>query len=335
MASRRVPKKVLRSEFVSEWNTDGDILDVLEDKDDEYEEPLRKRRRTTRASGDVGPKQSRKRVAPVSVLDSVAELGSADTIVMGPSGLSLATPAVDAKPTELAYVGPSGLSGFTLDGFAPAVDAKPTELAYGCPSGLSGFTLSGFTPAVDTKPTELASVLGEAGGDPARHAADTGRPVRKSQKRGTGPEPVRPTRTGASQPVPVSAGEDPAEWSNEIGDGLIELLENETDEIGDSLIELLENGTSDGLSEMWDEEAEELPEPTEAGGELERAPWTPKVWLDAFLECTDVSPLVPAIRQMIDDCNLMSHREASQNVLGWVDTESSTWPSHYRLVDEI
>jgi hypothetical protein len=84
MASRRVPKKVLRSEFVSEWNTDGDILDILEDKDDEYEEPLRKRRRTTRASGDVRPK-SRKRVAPVSVLDSVAELGSADTIVMGPA----------------------------------------------------------------------------------------------------------------------------------------------------------------------------------------------------------------------------------------------------------
>jgi hypothetical protein len=195
--------------------------------------------------------------------------------------------------------------------------------------------LSGFTPAVDTKPTELASVLGEAGGDPARHVADTGRPVRKSRKRGTGPEPVRPTRTGAGQPVPVSAGEDPAEWSNEVGDGLIELLENETDEIGDSLIELLENGTSDGLSEMWDEEAEELPEPTEAGGEPEKAPWTPKVWLDAFLECTDASPLGPAIRQMIDDCNLMSHREASQDVLRWVDTESSTWPSHCRLVDEI
>ena len=70
MASRRVPKKVLRSEFVSEWNTDGDILDILEDKDDEYKEPLRKRRRTTRASVDVGPK-SRKRVAPVSVSDTV------------------------------------------------------------------------------------------------------------------------------------------------------------------------------------------------------------------------------------------------------------------------
>lgn len=316
MASRRVPKKVLRSEFVSEWNTDGDILDVLEDKDDEYEEPLRKRRRTTRASGDVAPKQSRKRVAPVSVLDSVAELGSADTIVMDSSGPSGFTPAVDAKPTELAYLGRSGLSGSTLDGFAPAVDAKP-ELAYVGPGDLSGFTLSGFTPAVDVKPTELASVLREAGGDPARHVADTGRPVRKSRKRGTGPEPVRPTRTGTGQPVPVSAGEDPAEWSNEIGDGLIELLENETDEISDSLIELLENGTSDGLSEMWDEEAEELPEPTEAAGEPEKAPWTPKVWLDTFLECTDASPLGPAIRQMIDDCNLMSHREASQDVLGW------------------
>jgi hypothetical protein len=233
MASRRVPKKVLRDEFVSKWNTDPDILEILEDKDDEFKELPRKRRRTTKkAPGDVAPKQSRKRVAPVSVSDGVA-LGAADTIV-----------------------GPSGLSGFTPSGFTLAVDASD-GVALGAADTIVGPSgLSGFTPAVDAEPTELASV--GAGGDPARHIADTGSLVRKSRKRGTGPEPVRNTRTGASQLGPIgSAGDDPAEWSDI--------------EIGDGLIELLENRTSDGLS-VWDEEAE-LPESDEAGEEpVEKAP---------------------------------------------------------------
>ena len=143
----------------------------------------------------------------------------------------------------------------------------------------------------------------DAGGDPARRVAVAGQPDRKSQKHGTGDGPVRPAHTGDVRAVPDSAG-DPVEGSD--------------DEIDDSLIELLDE-MSDGLSE---------------GDEAGPGRWEPQVWISAFLECTDASPLGPAIREMLSEC--LMHDEATEDVLEFLeDKEPSTWRSHCKAVDKI
>ncbi|KIM99128.1 hypothetical protein OIDMADRAFT_56295 [Oidiodendron maius Zn] len=202
------------------------------------------------------------------------------------------------------------------------------------PSDLSGL-VSG---------TEFAYV--DAGGDPARRAAVAGQPDRKSQKRGAGDGPVRPAHTSEVRAVPDSAGSPPAEYVDagdparraavagqpgrksqkcSAGDGPVRPAhtgdvpaEGSDDEIDDSLIELLDE-MSDDLS---------------GGDEAGPGRWEPQVWLSAFLECTDASPLGPAIREMLSEC--LMHDEATEDVLEFLeDKEPSTWRSHCKAVDKI
>lgn len=56
-----------------------------------------------------------------------------------------------------------------------------------------------------------------------------------------------------------------------------------------------------GNHALWDEEADQR---SDEAREQEKEPWVPKVWLDALLECTDASPLGPAIREMLGECSI-------------------------------
>jgi hypothetical protein len=147
------------------------------------------------------------------------------------------------------------------------------------------------------------------------------------QAEGIGKPPSRKAPSRKAQGDPFSAEQESIAAESSV---------DSFDDIDEHLVKLLEE-TDDDPVNLWDEEIEELPESNEAGEEpVEKAPWNPKEWLNAFLECTDASPLGPAVRQMIDDCNLMSHKEASQDVLGFLEDENaSTWPSHCKLVDKI